>query len=163
MTLSQFAPTTSQTMNVLIATQQGLEDAYVVAQQAINYPPGRRPRRDATPKAAAKSTVLEPRLGQNPRVSPSQKLHLIKGANVAWAEGIDQGTTVTMEELDEDAALLTEVGYSACSFHVFPPNFSQRCCRIISSFTRVFGACSYPRFRCSTLPFRLDLVVRRGR
>ena len=51
------------------------------------------------------SPLLEPRLGQNK-----------KGTNAAWAEGCDQGTTVTIEELDEDAALLTEVGYSACSF-----------------------------------------------
>ena len=170
MTLSQFAPTTSRTMdvlvaiNVLIATQQGLEDAYVVAQQAINYPPvlglGEMPH-----LRRLQSPLLEPRLGQNPRVSPSQRLRLRKeqfAANAAWAESIDQGTTVTVEELDENAALLTEVGYSACVFFTsFLPTFSQRCCRSISSFTRVFGACSYPRFRCNTLPSPLDLVVRR--
>ena len=92
MTPSQFAPTTSRTMdvlvaiNVLIATQQGLEDAYVVAQQAINYPPvvglGEMPH-----LRRLQSPLLEQRLGQNPRVSPSQRRHAKKGANAAWAEG----------------------------------------------------------------------------
>ena len=99
-------------INVLIATQQELEDAYVVAQQAINYPPvvglGEMPR-----LRRLQSPLLEPRLGQNPRVSPSQRLYLRK------------------EQTQHGQKVLT------------------------------IGACSYPRFRCNTLPSPLALVVRR--
>ena len=89
MTSSQRAPTTSRTMdvlvaiNVLIATQQGLEDAYVVAQQA-------------TPKAAAKSTAGAKARAKS-KGKPKPKTAPKKGANAAWAEGIDQGTTVPLK------------------------------------------------------------------
>ena len=83
----------------------------------------RRPRRDATPKAAAKSTAGAKARAKS-KGKPKPKTAPKKGANAAWAEGVDQGTTVTIEELDEDVALLTEVGYSACSFFTsFLPTF----------------------------------------
>ena len=126
MTLSQFAPSTSRTMdvlvaiNVIIATQQGLEDAYVVAQQAINYPP-----------------VVG--LGEMPQLRRLQSplLNWTRMQHFSLRLGIRRVHSSRLSD------------------------FSQHCCRSISSFTRVFGACSYPRFRRNTLPSPLDLVVRR--
>ena len=77
----------------------------------------------ATPKAAAKS-IAGAKARAKSKGKPKPRTAPKKGANAAWAEGLDEGITVTIEELDEDAALLTDVGYSACPFFTsFLPTF----------------------------------------
>ena len=60
-----------------------------------------RPSRDTTPKAAAKFAAgpkARAKPKGKPKPKPKPKAAPKKGANAAWAEGLDQGTTVTIEE-----------------------------------------------------------------